>query len=205
MSDEFQIEIDNIIAETGKTKKKKHSGNKGSRAERELCKKLSDRFGLPFERSQGSGNSWSYRKGMSESAKQTLLGDLSCPDGFRWVLESKCGYEDKVDLHNVWIKGIKMIDEFIDQVCADAERSNRQPMLFYKRNLRPWLAFFRTADRPYEAGPNGCLPVQFEYSMTYREWTAVSLDSLLELKDLRSPTNLDFWFKTPPAPVQESS
>lgn len=195
MTEEFQQEIDNILAETGKVKKKKHSGNKGSRAERELCKKLSERFGQPFERSVGSGNRISQVKGMTDAAKQTLLGDISVPDKFAWVLESKCGYEDKVDLHNVWIKGNKTLDSFIDQVVGDSVNADRKPMLFYKRNLRPWLAFFRKADRPYRAGGVGNLPVEFEYSLTYREWIGVALDTLLEYADLRTSKNMDFWFK----------
>jgi hypothetical protein len=195
MSDDFQQEIDNILADNGKIKKKKHSGNKGSRAERELCKKLSERFGQPFERSVGSGNRIAQVKGMTEAAKQTLLGDISVPDKFAWVLESKCGYEDKVDIHNVWIKGNKTIDSFIEQVVGDSVNAGRKPMLFYKRNLRPWIAFFRTADRPHQAGPLGNLPVEFDYSLNYREWMGVSLDVLLEKETLRSPINMDFWFK----------
>jgi hypothetical protein len=192
MSDDFQLEIDNILADHGKQKKKKkNSGNKGSRAERELCKKLSERFGKPFERSVGSGNRWAQVKGMSQAAKDTLLGDLSCPDGFRWVLESKCGYEDKVDFHNLWVQGNKTIDDFIKQVTDDAVRSGRQPLLLYKRNLRPWVAFFRMEDRPYAEGK----PVVFEYALIYREWMGVALDVLLGLPEAKTSGNLDFWFK----------
>ena len=194
MSDDFQLEIDNILAENGKEKKKKNSGAKGNRAERELCKKLTERFGKPFERSVGSGARVSQVKGMTEAAKQTLLGDISVPDRFRWVLESKCGYEDKIDLHNVWLKGNKTIDSFIEQVMGDSVKGNRQPLLLYKRNLRPWLAFFRTKDRPHQAGPLGNKPVEFEYSLTYRDWMAVPLDVLLELPALRTFSNQDFWF-----------
>lgn len=196
MSDEFQQEIDNILAENGtvKKKKKKNSGDKGSRAERELCKKLSERFGKPFERSVGSGARVSQVKAMTEAAKQTLLGDISIPDGFAWVLESKCGYEDKVDFHNIWTQGNKTFDSFIEQVTTDSVKAGRKPMLFYKRNLRPWLVFFRKEDRPHV---DGCIvrPVEFDYSLVYREWMGVSLDVLLEMQDLRSPDMKDFWFK----------
>ena len=59
---------------------------------------LSARFGKPFERTVGSGARFSQVKGMTEASKQTLLGDISVPDGFHWVLECKSGYEDKIDL-----------------------------------------------------------------------------------------------------------
>lgn len=191
---DFDLEIEDILADNGK-KKKKNSGDKGQRAERELCKKLSARFGKPFERSVGSGNRWSQVKGMTQAAKDVYLGDITPPEGFLWVLESKCGYEDKVDIHNIWLKGNKTLDGFVKQVSDDATRSGRKPILLYKRNLRPWLAFFRKADRPYLAGPTGVKPIEFRYSITYEDWMGVALETLLAMEDIKGYDNNDFWFK----------
>lgn len=174
----FSEEIDDVLAnhEASRRKKKVNSGDKGHRAERALCKLLSARFAAPFERSVGSGNRWSQVKDLTSSGKDVLVGDVVCPDGFAWVLESKSGYEDKIDLHSFFAKGNATVDGFIAQVSADAERSGKQPMLLYKRNLRPWICFV-----PTPLLPNG---VEFEYSLRYRGWTAVSLERLLKAPDV---------------------
>jgi hypothetical protein len=180
--DAFNLEVDNILQDNAKKKKKVNSGDKGHRAERELCKKFSERFGVPFERSVGSGNRWAQVKGMSQAAKDTLLGDISCPDGFKWVIESKSGYEDKVDFYSIWTDGNKTIDDFLKQVTDDSVRSGRKPILVYKRKLRPWLAFIRTEDKPEQ--------FEVDYFMNYGIWTAVALESLLKESN-------EFWFHTP--------
>jgi hypothetical protein len=176
MSD--QREIENVLAnhEAEKKKKKKvNSGDKGDRTERALCKLLSERFGADFERSVGSGNRWKQVKSLSESSKNVLVGDIVCPDGFAWVLESKGGYEGKVDFHSLFLKGNATIDSFIEQVMADVERCKKQPMILYKRNLRQWIAFVPTALLP--------TGIEFDYSLNYRDWTAVALEKLLEAPD----------------------
>lgn len=171
-------EIEDIFANyeaRKKPKKKVNSGDKGDRTERNLCKLLSERFGSPFERTVGSGNRDKQVKGMTESAKHVLIGDIVCPDGFAWVLECKGGYEDKVDFHSLFLKGNATLDSFIKQVSRDSELCGKKPMVLYKRNLRPWIAFV-----PSHLLPEG---LSFEYSLAYRGWTAIALERLLEAPD----------------------
>jgi hypothetical protein len=175
----FEQEIEDLIAnhEAAKQKKKKvNSGDKGDRAERNLCKLLSARFhGLPFSRTSGSGNYWARGIELTESAKDCLVGDLVGPDNFGFVIESKCGYEKEVDFHSLFLKGNSKLNEFFDQVTADSNRSGKKPLLVYKRNLRQWLAFV-----PTSLLPEG---MTFDYQLIYREWTGVALERLLEAPD----------------------
>ena len=57
---------------------------------------LTDFFGCSFTRSIGSGNRWGQVV-LSEQAKQVFSGDICVPEGFKWVIECKGGYED--DMH----------------------------------------------------------------------------------------------------------
>ncbi len=172
--DEFQRQIEDILDHKEPTKKV-NSGEKGRRNERNLCKVLTTRFGVSFERSVGSGNRWKQVKHLSKSSRDVLVGDVVCPDDFSWVLECKSGYEDKVDFHSLFVKGNKTIDDFLVQVTKDSGRSLKLPMLLYKRNMKPWLAFVRTENLPSD--------VEFVYKIQYRDWTIVLLDKLLEAPD----------------------
>jgi hypothetical protein len=164
----------NFEANKKKAKKRLNSGDKGHRTESNLCKLLSARFNKPFERSVGSGNRWAQVDELTNSSKHVLVGDIVCPDHFRWVLECKGGYEDKVDFHSIFMNGNKTVDSFLDQVTLDAGRSNRDPMLLYKRNLKQWIAFIPTKMMP---------KIKIPYSLRYRDWTAVALELLLAAPD----------------------
>lgn len=159
-------------------KKGTDGGRKGKRTERNLVKILTDRFGAGFSRSLGSGNRWGQVSHLPKHAKETLTGDLCCPPGFKWVLESKGGYND-IDLNGVFHHGSTQLNSFIDQVTNDSQRCGRKPMLLWKRDFKPWLAFVRTPDLNDR---------EFKYMLKYGEWTAVLLDHLLELGD-------DFFFE----------
>lgn len=166
------LEIDDILKET---KKKKNGCRKGKSVERQLCKIFSDTFGCSFTRSIGSGNRWGQVK-LSERAKQVFSGDICVPEGFKWVIESKGGYEDKIDLNNVG--SIPQLDHFIQQSMHDSEFCGRQPIICWKRNRKPWLACVRLTDI-------GSVP---EYCVIYNTWVIVPLTFLLEKE-------ISFWFE----------
>lgn len=183
---QFELVVEDILENANK-KKKKHSKHKGDRAEREICQLLNARFpGKNFERSVGSGNRWGQVKSLPEHAKTTLLGDICPPEGFKWVLESKSGYEKEIDFHSILEKGNAKVEEFMKQAQDEANRSGRPPMIFYKRSRRPWIAMLRREDLK---GHN--LPSGFSIAYTAKEgvsWVMVSLTSLLTLPD-------EFWFE----------
>jgi hypothetical protein len=175
-------DLDNTYhIEKFKNKKKKvDGGKKGKRVEREIVGILNERFShlenKTFSRSVGSGNRWGQVKNLPSHAKETLTGDLCCPEGFKFVIESKGGY-NKIDLNSIFETGNTELDNFLQQVTDDSKRCGKIPLLVWKRDRRPWLAFMRTED----------ITGDYAYKITYREWTCVPIKELLKLAD-------DFFF-----------
>lgn len=164
-----------ITEDVSKDKKKKvDGGKKGKRVERDLCKKLTERFKMEFSRSIGSGNRWGQVANMPKHATETFSGDICCPENFKWVLESKGGYEDIIELGNVFGKGSKKLDEFLSQADDESKRCGRKPLLAWKRSHQPWLAFVHTK----ELGRK-----KFEQRLIYKEWSCITLDELLKFGD----------------------
>jgi hypothetical protein len=176
---EDDIDVDDIFQ---KKPKKIKSGKKGKRVELELVKSLNARFSKilslspdigTFSRSVGSGNRWGQNVQLSRAATNLYSGDIVCPERFRFVLESKGGYND-IDLFSAFQGGQSEIDEFLKQVSSDSERCKRKPLLFWKKDRKPRIAFLKSEDIG---------EVKFEYLMKYREWTAVSYEDLMSLDD----------------------
>ncbi len=183
MDEDFEdIQVENIL-DNHKKKKKVDGKAKGDRTELHLCKLLTKHFGVEFSKALGSGARWSQVGNLPEHAKKTLTGDICVPEGFRWVMESKGGYEEDIDLNRVCDGPIARLDEFIEQVSRDAGYCGRKPIICWKRNRKPWLAMVKTEeliDLPPEIS---------EYHIVYRDWTMVRLELLLNY-------HRSFWFKT---------
>lgn len=174
------LDVDDIFGNDNDKKKKKKKvdgGKKGKTAERELVKLFTARFGDGFSRAPYSGARWGQVKNLPKHAKDTMTGDLCCPKGFKWVLESKNGYDD-IDLNLCMVKDNGQLNSFLDQVTKDFKRVNRKPMLLWKKTRRPWLAFVHTEELE---------GLHFKYRFVYGRWTAVALEKLLEVSD-------DFFF-----------
>lgn len=177
---EEDIEIEDIF--DSKKPKKIKSGKKGKRVELELIKSLNERFSKTlaerpsagkFSRSVGSGNRWGQRVHLSKAASDTYSGDIVCPEGFRFVLESKGGYND-IDLCSAFSGRQAELDAFLKQVSDDSQRCGRMPMLLWKKDRKPRLAFLRSSDLADR---------QFPCMMRYGEWTALLYDDLVTLED----------------------
>jgi hypothetical protein len=180
--DDKDLQIENILANK-KGKDKVDGKAKGDRTELNLCKLLTKHFGSEFTKAPGSGAFATIRESLPEHAKKTLTGDICGPEKFKWVIESKGGYEDDIDLNNVCDgKGIARIDEFIVQSSRDAEYCGRKPIICWKRNRKPWLAMIRETEMDAE------LKAKFPYRIHYREWVVVTLEELLE------KTEKNYWF-----------
>jgi hypothetical protein len=172
---EEDFEVDDL---TKKSKRKKgvNGNRKGKRTERELAKILTDRFGHVFSRTLGSGNRWSQTT-LTGKANDVFSGDLVTPDNFAYVLECKGGYP-KITMDGIFENGNTELDGFLVQVSKDAHRTDKKPLLFWKKDFKPWIVFLKTKDLI-----EGCDTSIFQYYLKYREWTAVLLDKLLELPD----------------------
>lgn len=172
MSDE-DFFIDDVLENINNKKKKRKAKpkDKGGRGERLLCAVLAERFKAPFSRVIGSGNRIS-QVSLSESAKQLLTSDIVCPDGFKFSIECKFGYD--VDLSTCFVTGNKQLDAFLAQAEKDAGRVKRKPLLCWKKDHRDWLAFIKASDAP---------KMDYPYKLYYRDWIGVSLDLLLQQPD----------------------
>jgi len=176
---EEDAEVEDIF---DKKPKKIKSGRKGKRVELDLIKNLNQRFSKvlssrphagKFSRSVGSGNRWGQRVHLSKAASDTYSGDIVCPEGFLFVLESKGGYND-IDLCTAFSGRQAELDSFLKQVSDDSERCGRKPMLLWKKDRKPRLAFLRAEH---------LVGRDFPCSMRYGAWTVVSYDDLMGLED----------------------
>jgi hypothetical protein len=119
-----------------KEKKKRVNGSsKGKRGERNICKELSKLFGDTFRRVPGSGmmlggKNWYKNEGISESAKNTLTGDIITPEWFPYSIESK-NYADSPKLHNIYDGEDSDLDKWISQASLDAKKCDKDWMLIF--------------------------------------------------------------------------
>lgn len=177
-SDDF--EVDDLMAEQAKKKKKLNSKKKGNRVELGLCKVLTEHFGSPFSRAVGSGNRWGQVSNLPSHAKTALTGDICPPEGFLWVLESKGGYEDDIDLNAVIGENNSQLQKFINQVMDDAGRCGRKPIVVWKRSRKPALAMMQQQE----------LPAGYDKDRLYwNGWVVVNLVDLLQT------TPRTYWFE----------
>ena len=158
-------------------KKRINSKQKGSRAELELAKILTGRFGLPFARVGVSSGARPKQVKLDEQAAETFTGDLITPAGFRFSIESK-SVNVNVDL----LDQCALLDKFLEQAQSDAHRIGKLPMLCWKRNRKGWIAVvplqaFRFIGEELPA-----------YYSRYRDWLVFRLETLLVMQ---SPC---FWF-----------
>jgi hypothetical protein len=182
------LEIDDLIGNYEKRSKKKriNCSVKGKSKEREIVKIFNERFNHiiqkrpddgAWSRSVGSGNRWGQQVHLSKAASEIYSSDFVVPNWFRFTMESKSGYND-IDLCAALDGGHTELDQFLKQVEDDGVRSGREPMLIWKKDYKPRIAFVKTS-----------LPKNFEYRFLYREWVGVSLNELLSIDD-------EFFIKT---------
>ena len=182
------LDIEDLTENLGK-KKKINSGRKGKTSERDIVHLLNNRFvhlfaANPgwgqFSRSVGSGNRWGQGVCLPQHAKDTYTGDITTPSNFKFILESKAGYND-VDLFSCWTGKCRELDAFLTQVSDDVTRSNKtatikkMPMLLWKKDRKCRLAFMKTED---------LLEIQLPaVNLTYNDWVGVNFDWILTLED----------------------
>jgi len=169
-------DIEDIFSNCNK-KKKKNSKDKGARGERDLVSIFNKRFSSillknlnwgKFYRSVGSGSRWSQAT-LSDDVLEMYSGDLICKN-FNYVIESKIGY-NHIDLFSILCGNSKEIDDFLNQVTRDSERCRKKPMLIWKKNRKPRLAFVLSLEK---------FENLFDYKIIYKNWTIILLDTLLQ-------------------------
>lgn len=157
--------------------KRINSKHKGNRAELELAKILTKRFGVPFARIGVSSGARPKQVKLDGSAKQIFTSDLIVPSGFRFSVECKSVNKD-VDL----LDQSALLDKFLKQVSDDAASIEKIPLLCWKRNRKGWIAVLP------ERYVFSSSTVFTHYYSIYREWVVCYLDALLEIEQP------NFWF-----------
>jgi hypothetical protein len=158
-------------------KKRINSKQKGSRAELELAKILTKRFGLPFAQVGVSSGARPKQVKLDGYAIETFTGDLIVPEKFRFSVECKA-----VNVHVDLLDQSALLDKFLGQADSDAKSIDKLPMLCWKRNRKGWIAAvparaFRFTGTEIPA-----------YCSRYRDWLVCKLETLLEAK------SSCFWF-----------
>jgi Holliday junction resolvase len=102
---------------------------KGASYERQLAKKLNDRFNTKdFSRTPGSG-AFATTHNLPEHLK--IHGDLITPENFKFVIEAKRGYD--ITLEDLW-KPKSNFYKFISQAKRDGKESDKPWLLIYKKD-----------------------------------------------------------------------
>lgn len=176
------FEPDDILGNYEKRKKKrKDSKDKGGRGERLLIAELDKRFpGKAFSRSIGSGNRWSQAR-LTEAAKQVFTGDVVTPEDFFFALECKYGYND-ISLERALKRALEgksgnaQLNKFLTQAEKDGLRVKKKPLMCWKQNYKPWIAFLKTThlSERLRDSPD---------RLVYFDWSIVPLETLFSEPD----------------------
>jgi hypothetical protein len=164
------------------TKKRINSKRKGNRAEWELAKILTKRFGLPFTRVGVSSGARPKQVELDDSAKQVFTSDLVAPSGFRFSVECKA-----VNVNIDLLAQSALLDKFLDQAAFDATSIGKLPLLCWKRNHKGWIAAV-----PINEIESCRIPIPYysRYIGNNASWLICRLDALLMI-DID-----EFWFDT---------
>lgn len=178
-------EIDDILSDLrrdGKKKKRVNSSQKGNRGEREVCAILREHFEKPFAKvpqSFGSG-AWGTTHEDIQAGLDLdhMSGDILTPHGFAFTIENKKGYD--IEFLNLFPgsrrkKDWRLIDGFIVQAERDAKRVGKIPMVLYKKDRCPIIAFIPKCESHW-------VPDTFT-KMFYKDYVAVALLELLQLPE----------------------
>jgi Holliday junction resolvase len=120
--------------------KRKNSRTKGNAFERQVAKLLNNRFNTTeFSRSPGSG-AFATTHTLPEHLK--IYGDLITPDGFRFCIECKKGYNN-ISLYSIY-DYTSQLWEFVKQCEKDSERCGKIPMIVFKQDRQPIISIVPT-------------------------------------------------------------
>jgi Holliday junction resolvase len=116
------------------TRNKINSKSKGNRAELEIAKILTERFGTPFARVGVSSGARVKNTKLPDNALCVMSGDIIVPEHFAFgTIEVK----SRQSAVNYRSKN-KALDAIIDQAEADAKRTFKPPLICIKANRAGW-------------------------------------------------------------------
>jgi len=187
------LDVDDITENLNKPKRIK-TGKKGKKGELDIVNDLNLRFVElltknptwgGFSRTIGSGNRWGQQVNLPQHAKDTFTGDLVTPTNFKFVIESKKGYND-IDLFDCFSGRNRGLDEFLKQVNDDSVRSGKKPMLIWRKDRKEKLVFLKQNNFGDEELSG--LHTYSSATLFYKEWIGLIFSGLLLKPD-------DFFFE----------
>ncbi len=117
------------------TKKRLNSRAKGQVGERELAKKFTAWWGLPFSRSPASG---AFATVHSHRSDLNMAGDLTVQDSrFPWCIEVK--RVEGVSLEQLLTAPASLMYSWWEQANRSADQENKIPILVFRKNSGKWL------------------------------------------------------------------
>lgn len=120
---------------------------KGTRAENEIVKKLTDATGLKWCRTPLSG--------ATNFAKGDVMIDLTTGKISKYCIEVK-HYEDDQINSNILNHSFSQIEKWWEQTAREAGQMNAKPLLVFKKNRGKWIAGL---DKKLEGNSN-CLIIE---------------------------------------------
>ncbi len=131
---------DNYNLENLKTKKRINGKRKGNKFENDLAKILNKRFDVKeFSRTPGSG---AYATTHNLPDYLTIYGDLITPQYFKFVIESKRGY-NSFNLYDLY-DDTSIIFNFLGQCEKDSEKAKKESLVILKQDRKKILAALKT-------------------------------------------------------------
>jgi hypothetical protein len=173
-----------------------NSKSKGNRGELKICKILTDRFGIKFNRVPNSG-AFGTTHTLQHDAQKVLSGDLIVPKNWQFAIEVKTGY----DLDLIYLLSSKpsndkkMFQGFCEQSSEDSSRTpGRIPMVVYTKDRREAIVAIPTNNHSRQEqikqimskeGNKRFIIVSFDLEKfkKWNEWILFSLDDILLEKD----------------------
>lgn len=120
--------------------KRLNSNAKGNKREWEVCSDLSKRFNKEFLRTLSSGASATRRHDCNNKDVEFIknnTGDIICPDGFKFVIESK-HYKD-FDFFTLF-NDKNLLTDWWRQSYKDSKRVGKHSLVFFKFNYKKKMA-----------------------------------------------------------------
>ena len=173
-----------------------NSKSKGNRGELRVCKALTDRFGVKFNRVPNSG-AFGTTHMLQQEAQSVLSGDLIVPILFKFSIEVKTGY----DLDFLYLLSENSSNDkntfqgFCEQACEDSSRTpGRIPMVIYTKDRRDTVIAIPTNNHSRQKqieeimSKNGnkrfmVVSFNFEKFEKWDTWVIFSLNDILLEKD----------------------
>ena len=172
-----------------------NSKKKGNRGELRICKILSERFNVKFNRVPNSG-AFGTTHALQIDAQRVLSGDLICPKLWVFDVEIKFGYD--LDLINFFAdkehSDKKTFKGFCEQACEDASRiKGRIPMVLYTKDRKETIVAIPRKNnsrssflsKMVKQGERDFFLVNFELEKfpKWKEWIVMSLPEIIKEED----------------------